>query len=226
MGCCNDCLETGLGTAYQTYVAFASDNAGSAFSLATPLSTSKYIAFLDLPTTAAAPVAADFTGLWNALYGQTVLGNTYFNVTSTLTTIEVLGTLTSVIPAALTHDGDVITVLVDYTAATPSANSKIITFKVAGVTVWALTDMNDVTEQYGYLEFVITRTSATTISTRVKDSYYDATHIKTREIFYNNITSTIPSLATTAASMTVSATCGTAPDTLTLGRVTVEYMKA
>ena len=64
------------------------------------------------------------------------------------------------------------------------------------------------------------------ISTRVKDSYYDATHVKTREIFYNNITSTIPSLATTAASMTVSATCGTAPDTLTLGMVTVEYMKA
>ena len=224
MGCCNDCLETGLNSAFQTYVAFASDSSGSNFSLATPLTTSKYIAFLDLPTTAAAPVAADFTGLWVALYGQTVLGNEYFNTTSTLTTIEVLGTLSGVIPAALTHDGDVITVLIDYLTLTLSGNSKILTFKIGSTTVYA-TDMNDVAEQFGYVQLVMTRTSATTLSVKVIDSYYDATRIKTRELFYNNVTPTITSLNTTAATFTVSATCGTAPDTLTLGRVTVEYMK-
>jgi len=224
MGCCNDCTELGLNTAFQTYVAFASDSSGSNFSLATPLTTSKYIAFLDLPTTAGAPVAVDFTGLWVALYGATVLGNEYFNATSTLTTIEVLGTMTSVVPAALTNDGDVINVLVDYLTLTLSANSKILTFKIGATTIYAA-DMNDVLEQFGYIEFVITRTSATTISTKVKDSYYDATRVKTRELFYNNITSTVSNMNTLPLTFTFSATCGTAPDTLTLGRATVEYMK-
>jgi hypothetical protein len=222
MGCCNDCTEIGLGTTYVTFIAYASDASGTNFSY-TPLTTSKYIAFLSVISTASTPVAADFTGLWVAYYGTTVLGNEYFNTTSTLTTIEVLGTLTNVIPAALTKDGDVIRVLVDYVSLTPSANTKAITFKIGAVTVWNLTDMNDVNEQFGFIEFIITRTSATTISTRVFDNYYDTSHIKTREIFYNNLTSTIASLNTTAATFTISATCATAPDTLTLGRVTVEY---
>lgn len=64
-----NCTALGLSTSYKTFVGFASSSAGANFSLGTPLSSSKYIAFISLPSTSSNPTASSFTGLWTALYG-------------------------------------------------------------------------------------------------------------------------------------------------------------
>jgi len=222
-GCgCEECNELGLSVSYIPYNAYASDSSGSNFSLGTPLSSSKYIAWVSIASTAGTPVAADFAGLWTAYYGSNVLGNTYFNVTSTLTTEETLGTMTGVIPAALTKDSDVVRILVDYLTLTNAATSKVLRIKVGGVTINALTDISGATEQFGFVECILSRTSSTTFSVRVIDNFYDTTRLKTRELWLNNVTATVPNLDNNATTILVTATCGTAPNTLTLGRVTVE----
>lgn len=57
------------GASAYCYVAFASDDEGSDFSLGEPTASSQYVAFLATDTEIASPEATDFTGLWTLYKG-------------------------------------------------------------------------------------------------------------------------------------------------------------
>lgn len=102
----SNCTELGLSIAYITYFGYADNASGTNFSLGTPLSTSKYIGFLSLPSTASPPSASDYTGLWVALYGNIVLQS---NVTQETTTLVALTTLSTVdLPIGIWQIGNTI----------------------------------------------------------------------------------------------------------------------
>lgn len=211
--CCNGCLETGLGITYQTYVAFASDASGSNFSLAAPLSTSKYIAFLDLPTTAAAPVAVDFTGLWVALYGSMELVEVAAtDVTTGLTTTDISRFNTTL---NFWKVGDAVELNYAFFTLFLSANSKIADVIFLGVSLGITFDLNTAPSDAGVLKVSLKKTAATTADFKYELMYTDSTGamLGTPAAYYGSVAG-LANTDSVTSSIIIEGTCGNVGETL------------
>ena len=230
MGCCNDCLDNGLGITYQTYIAFASDSSGSNFSLSTPLATSKYIAFLNLASTAGTPVAADFTGLWTPLYGTVVLDSGSPLTTTSTTTLTTLNTLN--LAQGFWKIGDELNCEIIASCATPSLNSQAITIAFLGQSPVSIAPINF---DYGGLgtvsaikvSFNAVRTAATTISTNFKIEYIE----QGTAVLLDTVTSAVINQVVTdsdgaATTLLVKGQCANGADSISLDYICVKLNRS
>jgi len=229
MGCCNNCLDTGLGTTYITYVAYASDSSGSNFSY-TPLPTTKYIAFLNVSSTAGTPVAADFTGLWVSLYGSIVLQGDSPLTTTVTTTLTTLNTLA--LAQGFWKIGDAVECEFTTSCATPSVNDQAVTVTFLGQSPVSLAPINF---DYGALgtvasikvTFNAVRTAATTITTSFKIEYIEtATGVLIATVGSNVINQVVTDSDGVATTLLIKGQCANGADTISLDYVYVKLIRS
>jgi len=209
----NCCTLTGLTTYSVNYTGYASDSSGSNFSLGTPLSSSKYIAFISVLSTAGTPVAADFAGLWIELYGSLALVEVAAVDVTTSTTPTIISTFNT--PLRFWKVGDVVNLSYSFFTLFLSANGKLADVLFLGVSLGITFDLSTAPADAGILKVTLTKTSATAADFEYELMYTDSTGamVGTPAAYFGSV-SGLANTDSVTSSISIEGTCANAGETL------------